>query len=110
MRVLSGRPGRARLPVRIEIGTGKAGELALLRAGVWRDHVDVVVEVAVGIGAALGDVGDQLTVGRPRGKLLVVRAGRQCRGLAAGDVVQVQVRAAATEPAAGVVLELDSGR
>jgi hypothetical protein len=86
----------------------KGGELAFAGAGVRRDHVDVVVEGAIRVGTAFGDVGDQLAVGRPRRQLLVVLAGGELGGLAAGDVDDIKVLVPAAEPAGVVVLELEA--
>ena len=102
------RPGRARGPVRIEVGAGEGGELALLRTGAGVDDVDVEVEGTVRVGAAPGDVGDLPAVRRPRGQLLVVLPVSEFAGGAAGEVDQVQVLVARAQPARVVVLELEA--
>ena len=74
--------------------------------GLGLDDIDVVVEMPVGILAALGHVGDELAVRRPRRQLLVVRTRCQQLALAAGDIEQIQMLAAVAEVADAVFLEL----
>ena len=101
-----GAPSRIAFPVRIEVGARERGQLPLPGAGLRRDQVDVVVQVTIGICAALGHVGDGLAVGRPGRQLFVVCARGQQLGLAAGDVEQVEVLASRIEIAGAIFLEL----
>src|SRR5829696_1483269 len=56
-------PLRTRFPARIEIRARKGRELPLGRARASLHHVEIEVEIAIGILAPLGDVREELAIG-----------------------------------------------
>ena len=101
-----GTPGERRLEVRVVVRALEARDLLLRRAFARLDHVDVGIQVAIRIGAALGDVGDALAVRRPGGQALVVPTCGQLRRLAAADVEEPEVFALVGQEAGEVLLEV----
>ena len=99
-------PGGARLERRVVVRAREAGDRLLRAARARLDDVDVPVEVAVRIGAALRHVGDARAVRRPGRQVLVVAARGQLRRLLARDLEQVQVLAPVRQPAGVVLLEV----
>ncbi len=91
------------------VGAGVAGDLGerlLCCSRVGRDHPDVGVVVAVGVGGTVAREGDAATVGRPGG-LAVVVVPRGDLGHGPGrDVEHVEVGAVPVEVADVVELEL----
>ena len=102
-------PGRSRFPIRVQIGSRIFGDLFFAAAGPRLDGVDIPVQMAVRIGAALGHERDGFAIGGEGRQVMIIRTAGQRDAFAAIRIHQIQVLAAVVEITGDVFLELEAG-